>query len=160
MTFAACVGSPPTTPKLAPPHRIGASSGPKHAKSRRTKPPPLLCSPSCRTHAAKWAAPPLRPSPARVSPRQNPHSARGTATPHITRFRALALFGRRPQQCGDSPSFRRPKTCAGHFAAGLPLKAAGLLRGRGRQGRAKALNRVRDRLVAKVFDHLRGRRPG
>jgi hypothetical protein len=23
----------------------------------------------------------------------------------------LALFGRRPQQRGDSPSFRRPKTC-------------------------------------------------
>jgi hypothetical protein len=26
----------------------------------------------------------------------------------------LALFGRRPQQRGDSPSFRRPKTCTEH----------------------------------------------
>jgi len=24
---------------------------------------------------------------------------------------ALALFGRRPQQCGDRPPSRRPKTC-------------------------------------------------
>ena len=37
--------------------------------------------------------------------------ARGTATPHITRFRALALFGRRLQQRGDRPPSRRPKTC-------------------------------------------------
>src|SRR5437016_4672343 len=38
--------------------------------------------------------------------------ARGTATLHLTpRFRALALFGRRPPQRVDRPSSRRPKTC-------------------------------------------------
>ena len=31
-------------------------------------------------------------------PRQNPHSARGTAATHLPRFRALALFGRRTPQ--------------------------------------------------------------
>src|SRR6266849_5148497 len=35
------------------------------------------------------------PSP---HPRQNPHSARGTAPAYVPRFRALALFGRRPQE--------------------------------------------------------------
>src|SRR5437773_1969323 len=41
----------------------------------------------------------------------NPHSARGTAAAHITRFRALALFGRRPPDRVDRPSPRQPKTC-------------------------------------------------
>ena len=38
--------------------------------------------------------------------------ARGTATPDLTpRFRALALFRRRPPQRLDRPSSRRPNTC-------------------------------------------------
>jgi len=38
---------------------------------------------------------------------------RNTETgPPIPRFRALALFGRRPPQRVDRPSSRRPKTCA------------------------------------------------
>jgi hypothetical protein len=31
--------------------------------------------------------------------------------PNFPRFRALALFGRRPSECVERPSFRRPKTC-------------------------------------------------
>ena len=38
-----------------------------------------------------------------VSPRPNPHSVRGTAPHPPPRFRALALFGRRPHQHVDSP---------------------------------------------------------
>src|SRR6476661_3850709 len=34
----------------------------------------------------------------------NPHSTRGTAAAHIPRFRALALFGRRPLERVDSPA--------------------------------------------------------
>jgi hypothetical protein len=46
MTLSACGGSPPTASMLVSPHRIGAAaSGPKHPKSRRTKPPLLVCSP-------------------------------------------------------------------------------------------------------------------
>src|SRR6516164_2910894 len=41
----------------------------------------------------------------RLNPRQNPHSARGTATPYLLpRFRALALFGRRPPERVVRPS--------------------------------------------------------
>jgi len=44
-------------------------------------------------------------------PRLNLRSARGTAVPHFPRFRALALFGRRPPQRVDSlvmPAHSRP----------------------------------------------------
>src|SRR5450755_88482 len=41
---------------------------------------------------------PYNPASASSNPRQNPHSARGTAPAYVPRFRALALFGRRPQQ--------------------------------------------------------------
>lgn len=34
----------------------------------------------------------------------NPHSTRGTAAAHIQRFRALALFGRRPLERVDRPA--------------------------------------------------------
>src|SRR5262245_2123246 len=114
MTFAACVDSPPTAPMLVSPHRIGASSAPKHAKSPPAKPPPLVCAP-CHAQPTRPTRPRRRcvPSPARQNPRQNPHSARGTATTHITRFRALALFGRRPPFRVNRPSSRRPKTLHG-----------------------------------------------
>jgi hypothetical protein len=46
----------------------------------------------------------------RLSPRRNPHSCGTTAVPN-PRFPALALFGRRPSECVERPSFRRPKTC-------------------------------------------------
>ena len=40
-------------------------------------------------------------SPQATPPRPNPHSARCTAAAHLPRFRALALFGRRPRQRVD-----------------------------------------------------------
>lgn len=38
------------------------------------------------------------PTSSSHTPWPNPHSARGTAADHFPRFRALALFGRRPPQ--------------------------------------------------------------
>ena len=116
MTFAACVGSPLTASMLMPPHRIAASARPNASKSRRAKPPllpPRLVPPPHHAHATRPNRPRRScvPSPPRQSPRQNLHSARGTASAPITRFRALALFGRRPQERVDRPSSRRPKTC-------------------------------------------------
>ena len=58
------------------------------------------------------------PTSASPNPRRNPHSARGTAATHIPRFRALALFGRRPPQRVVRPSSRQPKTCTGTEVAG------------------------------------------
>ena len=50
------------------------------------------------------------------------------SVPYPPRFRALALFGRRPPQRVDRPSLRRPKTCT---KAGVPsTSAAGLVHGR------------------------------
>src|SRR5712691_9854684 len=40
----------------------------------------------------------FNPTSASPNPRQNPHSARGSAPAYVPRFRALALFGRRPPQ--------------------------------------------------------------
>ena len=51
------------------------------------------------------------PASASPNPWRNPHSARGTAATHFPRFRALALFGRRPPERVVRPSSRRPKTC-------------------------------------------------
>src|SRR5713101_2934094 len=48
-------------------------------------------------HAAS-SSNPYNPASASPNPRQNPHSARGTAPAYVPRFRALALFGRRPQE--------------------------------------------------------------
>ena len=50
------------------------------------------------------AATASHPTSLRLTPRQNPHSARCTVAPHRPRFRALALFGRRPPECVDSSS--------------------------------------------------------
>ena len=61
--------------------------------------PPGKTCPRCRH------VPPHR----RLSPRRNPHRCGTTAVPN-PRFRALALFGRRPSECVEKPSFRRPKT--------------------------------------------------
>jgi hypothetical protein len=52
----------------------------------------------------------LVPPHRRLRPRRNPHSCGTTAVPN-PRFPALALFGRRPSECVERPSFRRPKTC-------------------------------------------------
>ena len=43
----------------------------------------------------------LNPTSASPNLRQNPHNARGTAHAYVPRFRALALFGRRPPQRVD-----------------------------------------------------------
>jgi hypothetical protein len=55
-------------------------------------------------HGSPQADRGVRFNPTSASPnlRQNPHSARGTAPAYVPRFRALALFGRRPQDRVDS----------------------------------------------------------
>ena len=67
----------------------------------------------------------LRTLPPRstTSTRRNPHSC-GTAAVPNPRFRALALFGRRPSECVERPSFRRPKTCTAGDIHPLPVVAA------------------------------------
>jgi hypothetical protein len=103
-TLTACVGSCLTAPPLASP-RIVAQSQPKNTKSRRLKrslldrastyvPPTWQNGSRCRfassqAHLRSWP---------------NPHSTRGTTAAHIPRFRALALFGRRPLERVDSPA--------------------------------------------------------
>ena len=62
----------------------------------------------CRV--AKLRALPPRSATSTPAPRRNPHSCGTTAVPN-PRFPALALFGRRPSECVERPSFRRPKTC-------------------------------------------------
>src|SRR6202171_2692852 len=68
-------------------------------QSRRATPRSLVhtdVSNHARPHADRGN--PYNPASATPNPRQNPHSARGTAPAYIPRFRALALFGRRPQE--------------------------------------------------------------
>jgi hypothetical protein len=63
------------------------------------------CGPIRTQHWSKITRPPGH------APQLNPHSARSTAATHFQRFRALALFGRRPPRRVVRPSSRRPKTC-------------------------------------------------
>ena len=114
MTFAACVGSPPTASMLVSPHRIGAASAPKHAKSPRAKPTPLVCAPH-HAHPTRPNAPRRRsvPPPARLSPRQNRHSPRHRHPPH----HAISCLGAfRPPAVGARGWARHPggrKPCMG-----------------------------------------------
>jgi len=60
----------------------------------------------------------FNPISASPNPRQNPHSARGTAPAYVPRFRALALFGRRPQERVDSVVIPASKNLHCHMAQG------------------------------------------
>src|SRR5207247_6189683 len=50
-----------------------------------------------------------------------PIAPAATSARNRPRFRALALFGRRPQQRVDRPSSRQPKTCTRHKSGPRPL---------------------------------------
>jgi hypothetical protein len=89
-------GSQPAAPTLASVRSIHQQS--RHQSPRATR-RSLVHADAC---PQAWSQTVHRnrpcPSSQRPSPRQNPHSARGTTSPHLPRFRALALFGRRPPQ--------------------------------------------------------------
>jgi len=61
------------------------------------------------THDIDASDPPPQQHPPFLLP--SSRRARGTAATHLPRFRALALFGRRPPYRVDRPASRRPKTC-------------------------------------------------
>jgi hypothetical protein len=95
-TLALLAGSQPAVTKLASLPRIHQRS--RHQSRRAT--PRSLVHTDVSDHAWPQADRGNRYNPASASPnpRQNPHSARGTAPAYVPRFRALALFGRRPQE--------------------------------------------------------------
>ena len=72
----------------------------QHLSPRRATPRSLVHTDAC-DHGSPQADGGNRYNPASASPkpRRNPHSARSTAPAYVPRFRALALFGRRPPQC-------------------------------------------------------------
>ncbi len=88
--------SPPIDDR--PDTRYSCSLAAGTAKARSTSKP--LARPSVLTHAWPQTDRGNRSSPtsARTPPRPNPHSARGTAAAHLPRFRAFALFERRPPE--------------------------------------------------------------
>src|SRR5216684_748302 len=88
--------SQPAVTKLASLPRIHQRS--RHQSRRAT--PRSLAHTDVSNHAWPQAdrGNPYNPASASPNPRQNPHSARGTAPAYVPRFRALALFGRRPQE--------------------------------------------------------------
>jgi len=89
-------GSPPASPKLASVRCIQQPS--RHQSCRAPR------SSLVHTDVGDLASPQadrgnrFNPTSASPNPRQNPHSARGTAATNLPRFRALALFGRRPPE--------------------------------------------------------------
>src|SRR6266581_8362223 len=95
-TRAILARSPPAPPKLASVRWIHQQS--RIQSCRSTSKP--LARPSVLTHAWPQTDRGNRSSPtsARQPPWPNPHSARGTAAAHLPRFRALALFERRPPE--------------------------------------------------------------
>jgi hypothetical protein len=108
-TLGIPASSPPAPPKLASVHCIQQPS--RHQSCRAAR------SSLAHTDVADLASPQadrgnrFNPTSASPNSRQNPHSARGTAATNLPRFRALALFGRRPPERVVRPSSRRPKTC-------------------------------------------------
>jgi hypothetical protein len=83
--------------------------------------PPKIRAESCQSHASAQLSPHAhRP--------QIPIAPAALSVPNTPRFRALALFGRRPHQRVDRPSSRRPKTCTthpnAHSAMGRPVYLA------------------------------------
>ncbi len=98
-TLAILAGSPPVAIELASVRRIHQRSRDQSCRAARRS--------FVHTDAYHQAWPQadrghrVNPTSASQNPRQNPHSARGTAATHLPRFRALALFGRRPPQRVD-----------------------------------------------------------
>src|ERR1700692_3231282 len=94
LTLALLAGSQPAAPRLAPVHQIGPQS--------RRQSPHTPCAPLVRTDALTltWQKADLQkpspPPPPSHTPWPNPHSASAPPLHHCPRFRALALFGRRP----------------------------------------------------------------
>src|SRR5258707_9382531 len=101
-TLASIVGSQPPAPTLASSRWTGPLS--QHQSGPATFAP--LVYPYIHTHASKQRRRlhHFAPTSSRPTPRPNPHSACCTSVPHLPRFRALALFGRRPHQCVARPS--------------------------------------------------------
>src|SRR5258707_3538088 len=100
-TLASIVGSQPPAPTLASSRWTGPLS--QHQSCPATFAP--LVYPYIHTHASKQRRRlhHFAPTSSRPTPRPNPHSC-CTSVPHLPRFRALALFGRRPHQCVARPS--------------------------------------------------------
>ena len=87
-------GSPPAVPKLA---SAPATRSQSHRKSSHaTRRPPIHA--DVLTLALRQTDRSNRRDHRSccLTPRPNPHSARRTSAAHVPRFRALALFGRRP----------------------------------------------------------------
>jgi hypothetical protein len=82
---------------------------------RRATPRSLVHTDAC-DHGSPQADRGNRYNPASASPnlRQNPHSARGSAPAYVPRFRALALFGRRPPQRVQGFLMPASKNCTMH----------------------------------------------
>src|ERR1039458_7459623 len=109
VTLAIPAGSPPAAPKLTSERWIHQQSRYQSCRATRRSfvhtneydhASPQTNRGNCLTPYAECHAPWL-----------NPHSDRAQPGLNITRFPALALFGRRPPHCVVSPSSRRPKTC-------------------------------------------------
>ena len=132
VTLPILAGSQPAAPKLTSERWIHQQ--PRH-QSCRSAPRPLVHT-DARTHA--WPQTDrgnrFNPSFTRQAPRLNPHSARGTAAHHFPRFRALALFGRRPPQRVDrfvipaAKNLHKRRHCSNEVmsrSASLPLARMG-----------------------------------
>ena len=100
MTSAILAGSQPTAPTLVSACGIHHQSRDQSCRATRRS----LVHTDARAHAWRKTVRRNPSAPAFSSPssRQNPHSARCSAAPHLPRFRALALFRRRPQLRVDS----------------------------------------------------------
>jgi hypothetical protein len=82
----------------------------KHITSSRKTPAAPLPLNLHGTDPAKRVALATASTTPKIEPRSNPHSPAAPFPLPPPRFRALALFGRRPSQRVDRPSSRRPKT--------------------------------------------------
>src|SRR6185503_15532501 len=89
LTLALLAGSQPAAPRLAPVHQIGPQS--------RRQSPHTPCAPLVRTDALFVTSAPLQP-PQAIRRGQIPIAPAAPPLHHCPRFRALALFGRRPPE--------------------------------------------------------------
>ena len=81
------------------------------ARAARPPPQPTPVPPAKTTAATDAIEHPAARSRDKIPIAPAAPAARGTAGAHLPRFRALALFGRRPPERVIVPSCRRPKTC-------------------------------------------------
>jgi hypothetical protein len=168
MTLAACVGSSPTASMIVSSGRIAASSRPKDSKSRRAK-PLLLVHATNRAHATKQNRPRrcLVSSPARLSPRLNPHSPRHCR--RTTRCRDFVPW--RFSAAGRwsawlDPRYRRPKTCTTADSCTAAKKNLYSITSSARASSVAGISRPSARAVgtlmtnSNVVDWITGRSPG